>query len=265
LASAQDAGSISTLAARHSERAEPLAEFIKPSFLQGRQRRPLIAIRANEGVDVFYNVDGEKTAQLLRKYYDLSALPLKERKTLFRRASPADKSGLWQAHLALVLVRYPQLNAWQKEIILSTILLLTPEHYDVPSSSPEWKTKVREPARLLEQQISVAFSPEDAAMIFTTLGFNTEAATHGPTRVDPISLTNINQYQPVSESNPYQQWLRSRFSAQDVELEQSATCGCNTSWDFCPAWRYCSAGACTPPAQDGCGLGWSFPCNGVCR
>lgn len=266
LASAQGTSSTSAQAARHFETGEPLPKFIKTSFLQDPERGALIAFRNNEVARAFYNVDGEKTSQeILRKYYDLSALPLKERRALFRRASPEEKSGYWRTHLALVLVRYPQLNEWQKEIIVSTILLLAPDHYDVPSDSPEWKTKVREPSRFLEQQITLAFSPEDAAKIFTTLGDNIEAAKHGPTLADSVSLKSINYYQPVSDSGPYQQWIHSRFSAQDLEPEQSATCGCNMSWDFCPAWKYCSASTCTPPPQDGCGLGWSYPCNGVCR
>lgn len=266
LARAQDATSISTLAARTYERGEPLPKFIKTSFLQDPESRALIALRRNEVADAFYSVGGEKTGQeILRHYYDLSALPLKERRALFRRALPAEKSGLWATHLALVLFRYPQLNQWQKEIIHSTILLLTPEYFEVPSSSAEWKTKVREPSRFLEQQISVAFAPEDAAKIFTTLGYNTEIVKYGPTPVGLVSLKKIDYYQPVSDSGPYQQWIHSRFSAQDIDLEQNATCGCNLTWDFCWAGKYCSASACTPPPDQGCGFGWNQPCNGVCR
>lgn len=276
LARAQDVTPTSVLAGRRLETGEPLRRFVDaPIFLPPTGRsvirvqpgpwtmQTLAAVTKNEVASLFGNVATERSEQeIIRKYYDLSSLSLKGRRASFRRASPAEKSGLWRTHLALVLVRRPELNEWQKDIILATILLLTPEHYEVPSSSPEWKTKVREPSRLLEQQITLAFSSDDAAKIFTTLGDNTEAAKNSPIPAGSLSLKSIN-YQPVSDSGPYNQWIHSRFSAQDVELEQSATCGCNLTWDFCGGWKYCNASACAP--QQGCGLGWSYPCNGVCR
>ena len=265
LASAQDATTVSTLAARPDETGESLPKFIKSSFPQDSKLRILAAFSKSGVADVFYNVNGEQAEQeILRKYSELSALPLRGRRAAFRRLSSAEKSALWQTQLALVLVKHPELNEWQKELILDAMLLLTPEHYEVPSNSPDWKAKVREPSRRLEQEITVAFASEDAARIFTTLGDNTETAKGGPTSAGPLSLKRIN-YQPVSDSGPYQQWVHSRFSTQDLDLDQSQSCGCSTVWDFCPAWRYCSQGSCSPPPQDGCGLGWSYPCNGVCR
>lgn len=276
LARAQDANSTSALAGRRFETGGPLRRFVKtPLSLPSSGRsvirvqpgpwttRTLASFVKNEVAGLFGVANERDEQEIIRKYYDLSSLPLKGRRASFRRASPAEKSGLWRTHLALVLVRRPELNEWQKHIILSTILLLTPEHYEVPSSSSEWKTKVREPSRLLEQQINLAFSSEDAAKIFTTLGDNTEAAKNGRPLGGALSLKSIN-YQPVSDSGPYHQWIHSRFSAQDIELEQNSSCGCSTVWDFCWGVKYCAASSCNS-TQDGCGLGWSYPCNGVCR
>jgi len=242
----------------------PALKVKADNAVQGLRQRALAAFPKNEVASLFSYVGVQQTDQeIIRKYYDLSSLPLKGRRTEFRRASSSEKCALWRTHLALVIVRNPGLNEWQKEIILAAMLLLTPERYDVPSSSPDWKRRVREPSRLLEQQITLAFSSEDAAKIFTTLGDNTAAAQNGPTPSGSPSLKTIN-YQPVSDSGPYQQWIHSRFSSQDIEFEQHSSCGCSTVWDFCWGVKYCTPSSCSS-TQDGCGLGWSYPCNGVCR
>jgi len=230
--------------------------------VQDLRRRALAAFPKNEVVDLFDNVNDEQSEQeIFKKYSDLSALPLKARRVSFRSTSADQKSGLWRTHFVLYFIKHPELNEWQKEIIVDALLLTTREYFAVPSSSPDWKAKVREPARLLERQIAVAFSIEEAANIFATLGDNTEAAQAGPSVAGSALLKSIN-YQPVSDSGPYQR--SSRFSSQDFEFEQSNSCGCNTDSDFCPMWKFCAANSCNS-SQSGCGFAWNHPCNGVCR
>lgn len=176
----------------------------------------------------------------LKMYYDLSALPIKDAKASFRNALSNDKSELWRTHLALFLVRRPQLNEKQKKVILAAMSLATPEFFEMRSSDPGWKTKVREPLRSLEEQIASAFSRQDAMKIFATLGDNTESANCSATYARSVLLKNINYQRPA------------------------ASCECSTVSDWCPISGYCSAGNCNP-TQSGCGTFWTYPCNGVCR
>ena len=207
---------------------------------------------------LFPNQGGVKTkADILKMYYDISALPLKKRKASFRNASPNDKSDLWRTHLALFLVR-PELNEWQKDIILTAMALATPELFEVRSSDSAWRTKVREPLRSLEEQIFAAFSLEDAAKIFATLGDDAASAKSSAS----LLLKNIN-YKPLSDSGPYQQWTHNGLGGQDFELERGS-CECSTASDYCPIWSSCGGSSCNSTG-DGCGTFWSHPCNGACR
>jgi len=207
---------------------------------------------------LFANQGGGKTkADIVKMYYDISALPLKKRKASFRNASPNDKSDLWRTHLALFLVNRPELNEWQKEIILSAMTLATPELFEVRPSDSAWRAKVREPLRSLEEQIFNAFSLEDAAKIFATLGDDAESAKSSA----PILLKSIN-YQPLSDSGPYEQWTQSQLSQEDFELQRAA-CDCSTQSDYCPIWSACGGSSCN--SSGGCGTFWSYTCNGACQ
>ncbi len=190
-------------------------------------------------------------------YNDISALPLKNRKASFRNSSANDKSGLWKTHLALFLVKRPELNEWQKAVILAAMSLATPEYFATRSSDSAWKAKVRDPSRALEQQIVTAFSLEEGAKIFATLGDDSALAKNSAS-----VFLKIN-YKPL-DAGPYKEWADSRFPRQDLELEQSASCGCSLQSDWCSFWRVCSPGSCSS-APDGCGTLWNHPCNGVCR
>lgn len=199
-----------------------------------------------------------------KMYYATSTLPVRDAKALFRNASSNDKSELWRTHLALFLVKRPELNETQKRIILSAMSLATPEFFEVRSSDPAWKAKVRAPLRSLEKQIASAFSRKDAAKIFATLGDDTKSANCSATYAESVLLKNIN-YKSLSDSDSQTQWADSRFGKQDrgIGLERGA-CDCSTTSDWCPISGYCSAGGCSP-TQSGCGTLWSYPCNGMCR
>jgi hypothetical protein len=199
-----------------------------------------------------------------KMYHAMSILPVREAKALFRNASSNDKSELWRTHLALFLVKRPELNEWQKEIILAAMSLATAEFFEVRSSDPAWKAKVRARFRSLEEQIAKAFSRKDAAKIFATLGDDTESANCSATYPGSVLLKKMN-YKPLSDSGSDIQWAASRFGEQDdgMGLERS-TCDCSTNSDWCPISSYCTESGCTK-TQSGCGTLWSYPCNGTCR
>jgi len=229
--------------------------------LESLRRRALAAFPRHEVADLFAN-SGKAEQDILKMYYDVSALPLKQRKASFRNASSTDKSDLWRTHLALFLVKRPQLNEWQKEIILTAMSLATPEYFEVQSSNPAWKTRVRAPLRSLEEQILSAFSLRDGAKIFAILGDDTEAAERTPTHSGSVLLNSIN-YKRLSDSGPYNERTHSGFASQDMYA--GGPCECSTESDWCPAYSYCSGTNCSP-TQGGCGTLWSYPCNGAsCR
>jgi hypothetical protein len=228
--------------------------------LESLKRRAVGAYPHGEASTLFANVAiGKAEEDILKMYYDISALPLKKRKASFRNASAKNKSELWRTQLALFLARQPESNERQKDVILSAMSLATPAYFEMRSSDPAWNEKVLEPLRSLEEQIMSTFTLTDAAKIFAILGDGEESANSSRS----VLLKNIN-YKPLNDSGPYKQWAHSRFAGQDFALEQSA-CQCSTASDYCPIWGYCRDGNCTP-TESGCGTLWSYPCNGAaCR
>ena len=224
--------------------------------LESLKARALRAFARDQAAELFANIGGGKTeADILKMYSDISALPLKKRRSSFRNVGPNDQSDLWRTHLALFLVKRQDLNEWQKAIILSAMSLATPEFFQTRSTDSAWKTKVRDPSRALEAQIVSAFSLEDGAKIFATLGDDEDLAKSSAS----VFLNRIN-YKPLSDSGPYKQWTNTRF-AQEMELERSS-CQCSTESDWCHMSSSCTGSNCNP-TQNGCGTLWSYPCNGA--
>ena len=225
--------------------------------LQSLTRRAQGAFPTGEAAELFAKVQGGKTEDdILRMYYDMSSLPLKRRKASFRIASSSDKSDLWRTHLALFLVKRSALSSRQTEVILFAMSLATPEHFEVQSSDPSWKVKVREPLRSLEEQIVSAFSLEEGSKIFATLGDDTELAKSNTS----VLLRSIN-YKPQSDSGPLNRWTYTRLQGP-MEVERYGTCQCSTSSDWCPLSGACSGSNCTSTSS-GCGTLWNYPCNGA--
>jgi len=162
----------------------------------------------------------------LKTYYDISAPPLKKRRASFINAAPNDKSDLWRTHLALFLVKRSDLNEQQTETVLAVLSLATAEYFEVQSSDPAWKEKVRHPSRALEAKIITAFPLEDAAKIFATLGDDAESA-----KTSAVVLLKSINYKPLSDFGPYKPWSHSRLGQQHVEGLRS-TFECSTESDY---------------------------------
>jgi hypothetical protein len=96
---------------------------------------------------------------------------MEKRRSAFIEASAKDKSDFFRTHLALYLARHAELTNDQKRIILEGMSLATPESYEVPSSSPDWKAKFGEPMMQFESRVRTAFSRDEGAKIFATLGY----------------------------------------------------------------------------------------------
>jgi len=235
----------------------------KADAFQALKRRAFAAFPKKEAADIFAETANEKTEDdILKMYYDISALPLKERKASFRNASSNDKSSLWRTHLALFLVKRPDLNEWQKEVILAAISLATPEYFEVGAASPTWRTKVREPLRSLEEQILAAFSFNDGAKIFATLGDDTDLVQRTPNQAGSFLLSSIN-YKQLGDAGPYHVRTGNNLVNQD-RTRTGGSCDCSTQSDWCPISGYCHSTSCTP-TDGGCGTLWRYTCDGGCR
>lgn len=238
---------------------ETTAQKIKANqALELLKREAVRAFPKSAATSLFGNMMTEKAGEdILKMYFDLSALPVKKRRVSFRTLSSNDRSELWRTHLVLFLVKRPQLSEMQKDVILSAMSLATSEYFGVRSSDPAWKIKVREPSRLLEQQIVNAFTLEEATKIFATLGDDAELAKSSAT----VLLKSIN-YKPLSDSGPYMQWANNSISEQDLMVVGG--CGCSTDSDYCSIWSSCVGGGCSG-SESGCGTLWNHPCNGACK
>jgi hypothetical protein len=229
--------------------------------LRSLARRAHGTLPLHDASELFANIGVNKAEdEILKKFSDISALPLNKRKAFFRAVSPKDKSDLWRTHLALFLVR-TELTDWQRETVLYAMSLATPGWFEVKSSDAAWKSKVGDLLRSLEARILTAFSFEDGAKIFATLGDSTATAKRGPTNTFPVLLTSIN-YKPADESRPFKQWTINRYAEQDIELERSS-CQCSTESDWCGLTSRCTGTGSCNTTESGCGTLWSYPCNGA--
>jgi hypothetical protein len=231
--------------------------------LQSLAHRARATLPHNEATELFANVGGEQAEdELLRKYDDISALPLPKRKAYFRNSTPKDQADLWRTHLALFLAKRPDFNDWQRETVMAAMSLSTPNWFAVTKSDPDWKAKVGDVLRALENRILAAFSLEEGAQIFATLGDPTQTADRTPVNKRPALLASIN-YKWTTEPRPYQQWTMTRLSAQEqyFDTERSA-CQCSNESDWCPIYGQCTGSNCNP-TPNGCGTLWKYSCNGA--
>jgi hypothetical protein len=106
----------------------------------------------------------------LQRYGEVSTLPMEKRRAEFGKASPKEKSDLFRTHLALYVAKHPELSNYQNQIILDGMALATPERYEVPTNSPDWKLKVEEPLKQFQGRVLASFSRDEGAKIFATMG-----------------------------------------------------------------------------------------------
>jgi hypothetical protein len=226
--------------------------------LESLIQRAVAAFPNEQAAQLFASISNATQEQdSLKIYYDLSVLSLRKRRAAFRNAEPTTKAILWRTHLALFLVKR-ELSDWQKEVVWAAMSLATTDYFRIKPTASDWEMKVRKPTYWLEQQIFNAFTLDDAAKMFGTLGDDGEFARSSAL----VLLKNIT-YKPLSNSGPFKEWAHSRGSQQDMELERS-NCSCSTESDYCSLTSACSGSNCSP-TQSGCGTLWRYPCTGACQ
>ncbi len=183
-----------------------------------------------EAFEVFASLGGnQEDVEMLKKYQNISKFAsMGKRKEFFVNSSSAEKSDSWKVHLAYSIVKFPELNKEQKEIILDLISLVKPELYDIEKDSEEWQVKVEKPIQMLSNRALEAFSKEVGLQIFLKLGGETSSTL---------------------------------FSGD--KISRRAQCDCSQGSIPACWYEYCVNSLCVA-SDSGCGVLWVSRCNGSC-
>lgn len=201
--------------------------------IQSLTRRALEVLPKKEAYEVLENLGGgEIELSLLQKYSNVSSLSMRQRRILFRDATTNNKSDLWRTHLVIYLVKHPELNKNQGDIILQAVSIVTPELFSIEQDSFVWNTMVAEPIQLLRKRVIEVFSVSNATEILEGLGGKE------PNSPDVIEINLLK-----TKTNHRQQY---------------PDCECSTNWSICTCIS--EVNLCTE-TQTGCGPFWAFPCN----
>jgi hypothetical protein len=139
--------------------------------------------------------DGKQSAKtkteidILQAYKEISALPMNanmhERRAVFLKLSAVEKSRAFKFHLAMQLVKRPNLTPEQKNIILEAISMITSESY---GDNAEKRSVAQQQAATPMQKASVFFPKREIFEIFASLGG------------DQIDVRLLERYQQVTAS-----------------------------------------------------------------
>ena len=186
--------------------------------------RDLQVFMKDEATEVFSPIGGAPNREALRKYSELSELSKAHRRASFSLMTAEDKSTLWRVHFSLNLARHPEWTEKQRSIVLEAIALATPALYKVPKDNT-WIRLVDEPVRSLTQRALLVFSKQEAAALFSELGFNEQAKSN------------------------------------HARTPTAGNCGCSVESDWCS--YSCLKTDCTVLTW-GCGTMGLYACNGSC-
>lgn len=109
---------------------------------------------------------------VLKNYVDISSLAMNKRPKAFSGLSARDKANLFKLHLAVQFVKRPYLTKEQKNVILESISMISPDSYNEENS--EKQNKAQQDASVIEQKAKTMFSRQEGAEIFASLGGSKE-------------------------------------------------------------------------------------------
>lgn len=146
------------------------------------------------------------TDKVLQNYIDISSLPMNKRPKAFSNLAAEDKGNLFKFHLALQLVKRPNLTKEQRDIILDGISMITSETYS--RETPDKIAKAQQENNLLEAKAKSAFPGRAGFEIFANLSG------------DATDIQILKEYQQVT-SFKYQVERRTAFSRLSVQAKSS--------------------------------------------
>ncbi len=130
-----------------------------------------------------------------------------ERRTYFsKKLSSEDKANIFKLHLAFQLVKRPNLSIEQKDLILESLSMISPDSYDI--SKPQKRNEAQQQATLIEAKVKTLFTQQEGFEIFASLGGSQEDSitlqrfqymNNLKTRVDKYK--NYDSYSPNSKSD----------------------------------------------------------------
>ncbi|HEX8395897.1 MAG TPA: bacteriocin fulvocin C-related protein [Pyrinomonadaceae bacterium] len=142
---------------------------------------------------------------ILQTYKEISALPMNanmpERRALFLKLPSVEKSEIFKLHLAMQLVKRPNLNQEQKDVILEAISMITPESY---ADNIEKRSIAQQKTTSLQQTSSLVFSKKEVFEIFASLGG------------DNTDIQLLEKYQQIT-APIYQNERRGEFSKASAQ------------------------------------------------
>ena len=104
-----------------------------------------------------------------QKYTPISAMAIPDPRNLFKGSRAHEKSVLWKISLALQLVKHPEWDARQVQIILDAISLSTPEFFATFNTTPANRAKADDALGSLTRRAVGAFPNDQAAKVFATV------------------------------------------------------------------------------------------------
>lgn len=191
----------------------------------------------------------ELTAQPIevwQTYSSISKMSAPDRRSAFRSLSSSMQAAVWKHHALKVIVGHPEFTPDQKLVITDFLSLLTPEFFEITSSSPLWSDRVDAPLQEIHARAISVFGAKLAHAIIADLGAETESAARS-TELTP-SADSKRRLPPISNI---------------------PNCECSTASDWCaspplgsPGYQ-CSQGGCYFSPK-GCGDAFDYSCTGLC-
>jgi hypothetical protein len=183
---------------------------------------------------------------LVRTTYEhiTSAATVEDGKVLFSELPPTMKADLWVYQYHLYLTTMPELSVEQRAVIFESLGLVLAGIFDNNKTDPKWSAWAAQAKAKVQADAAAVFDRPTIKLIFMRLG-------------NPATTTVVRNSGPGLHIKP-----------DDVLYD----CDCNSDpdQDFCCIWPTCTdvcrtgLGSRCIYTPDGCGWGWSQPCNGLC-
>ena len=101
-------------------------------------------------------------------YEGVARLPRNEQLAAFVAASPVEKAAIYREHFTHYAAR-PSVTAQQREALLRSAVLVSPDWYALAPNAPGWAERVEVPRAEMERVVRAAFGA-DASRVMMTIG-----------------------------------------------------------------------------------------------
>lgn len=105
----------------------------------------------------------------LQNYIKISLLSSAEQKKFFNEITAKDRSDLWRVHYAFFLVKHPDMNTGQREVVFDLIDITKPELYEI-SEGPASKSSIIQSFQILTSRAASLFSKSEVIELLFNVG-----------------------------------------------------------------------------------------------